>query len=131
MSDRLQRNASKPGLAERRHAILWCVASIGVGVSALLAPRSAALYCESLRQLHDGDCPTPRCTREARGTGMARRDDRFERWFVEFRCPRCGEVFSRSTDELHALVERLEREGGCEARGAQARACSIRTRRAR
>ncbi|MFO0560586.1 MAG: hypothetical protein U0269_21400 [Polyangiales bacterium] len=96
---------------DRRHALLFCAASAGVIASKLLARE--ALVCDALRDLSGQDCPTPRCSRDARGTGAARRDAETRRWYVEFHCARCGERFWRTSEALHALVERLERDGAC------------------
>jgi hypothetical protein len=106
----------------RRAALGTAAVAAGAGAAAAAAALASRgddpverIYCDGLRDLRDIDCPVPRCTREAYGTGFARLETRWggRNWWVEYHCPRCGETFSTWSEATDAMVERLSSEGRC------------------
>ncbi len=105
-------------LSRRRSLSLAAGAAVAVittgGVLHLRTTRPDRVRCDEAKRLRDVDCPTPRCTREAYGTGWLVYSEPLDRWCVELHCPRCGETFTRASDEWQPMVDRCLEDGrGC------------------
>lgn len=105
-------------LSRRRSLVFAAGAAVAAittgGALHLLTTRRDRVRCDEAKRLRGIDCPTPRCTREAHGTGWLVYSESLDRWYVELHCPRCGETFTRSREEWQPMIDRCVEDGrGC------------------